>query len=117
MLSPYVSSWNNAVFIEAFGTAFLVFCIFAITHPKNNALSPTIVPFLVGTAIAVMIATLGPLTGAGINPARDLGPRLITYYFGWGKESLQGAEVYIIGPLRKSVNLFPLIIIQTTLVI
>ena len=68
MLSPYVSSWSNAVFIEAFGTAFLVFCIFAITHKKNDAVPSSAVPLMVGSAIAVMIATLGPLTGAGINP-------------------------------------------------
>lgn len=99
MLSEYVPTWNSAVFIEAFGTAFLVFCIFAITHPKNKTISDTAVPFAVGAAIAVMIATLGPLTGSAINPARDLGPRLITYFYGWGPASLQGAEVYIIGPL------------------
>jgi glycerol uptake facilitator-like aquaporin len=34
-----------------------------------------------------------------IFEARDLGPRLITYYYGWGTASLQGYEVYIIGPL------------------
>ncbi len=57
-LSPYVSSWNQAVFIEAFGTAFLVFCIFAVTHPKNKTVASTAVPFVVGSAIAVMVATL-----------------------------------------------------------
>jgi len=35
------------------------------------------------------------------NSARDFGPRLITYYYGWGQASFQGYEVYIIGPLRK----------------
>lgn len=99
MLSPYISSWHSAVFIEGFGTAFLVFCIFAITNTKNKNISPATVPFLVGAAIATMIVTLGPLTGAGINPARDFGPRLATYFFGWGKASFTGAEVYIIGPL------------------
>ncbi len=78
-LSPYVSSWNQAVFVEAFGTAFLVFCIFAVTHRKNynkvgsNAAITgmsmmNVVPIVVGSAIAVMVVILGPLTGAGINP-------------------------------------------------
>ena len=70
ILSPYVSSWNQAVFIEAFGTAFLVFCIFAVTHSKNKVVPTSAVPFLVGSAIAVMVATLGPLTGSGINPGK-----------------------------------------------
>lgn len=95
----YVPSWSNAVFIEGFGTAFLVFVIFAVTHPKNGSISSSAVPFVIGSAIAVMVATLGPLTGSGINPARDLGPRLITYFYGWGPASLQGMGVYIIGPL------------------
>mmetsp|Transcript_733 Transcript_733/g.857 ORF Transcript_733/g.857 Transcript_733/m.857 type:complete len:292 (+) Transcript_733:207-1082(+) len=99
MLSPYVPSWNYALFIEAFGTAFLVFVIFAVTHPKNDAIASTTVPFVIGAALAVLIGTLGPLTGASLNPARDLGPRLITYFYGWGPVSLRGMVIYIVGPL------------------
>lgn len=72
MLSPYAPTRNMAIFIEAFGTAFLVFCIFAVTHPRNRKISPTAVPFVIGSAIAVMVSTLGPLTGSGINPGKHL---------------------------------------------
>ena len=70
MLSPYVTSWNNALFIEGFGTAFLVFCVLALTHKKNKIMNSTkaIVPFLIGAVYAVLFVMLRPLTGAAINP-------------------------------------------------
>ena len=33
--------------------------------------------------------------------ARDFGPRLTTYYYGWGMISFQGAWVYFIAPLGR----------------
>jgi len=99
MLSNNVGSWYQALFIEGFGTAFLVFIIFSVTHPSNDAVPSSAVPLIVGTSIAAMVATLGSLTGSGINPARDFGPRLVTSIFGWGSASFQGALVYIVGPL------------------
>jgi glycerol uptake facilitator protein len=98
-LSPAVGGWAQALFIEAFGTAFLTFIIFSATHPSNATVASSAVPLIVGTAIGAMIALLGATTGAGINPARDFGPRLVTLFFGWGKASLQDAWVYIAGPL------------------
>jgi len=99
MLSDNVNSWLHALFIEAFGTAFLVFMIFSVTHPSNDTFPASAVPLIVGTSIAAMVATLGTLTGSGINPARDFGPRLVTSIFGWGLASFRGALVYIVGPL------------------
>uniref|UniRef100_A0A7S2GQK5 Aquaporin n=1 Tax=Helicotheca tamesis TaxID=374047 RepID=A0A7S2GQK5_9STRA len=97
-LSPGVANVGHAFFIEAFGTAFLVFCIFAATNPKNNVPSGAIAP-IVGIAIGVMIVMLGNLTGAGINPARDLGPRIATSFLGWGFAAYTNAWVYIVAPL------------------
>jgi glycerol uptake facilitator-like aquaporin len=36
---------------------------------------------------------------AGINPARDLGPRLVTVFSGWGMAAMKDFPVYIAGPL------------------
>eukprot|EP00542_Grammatophora_oceanica_P019276 CAMPEP_0194031242 /NCGR_PEP_ID=MMETSP0009_2-20130614/4459_1 /TAXON_ID=210454 /ORGANISM="Grammatophora oceanica, Strain CCMP 410" /LENGTH=173 /DNA_ID=CAMNT_0038671339 /DNA_START=1 /DNA_END=522 /DNA_ORIENTATION=- len=98
-LSPGVAGPFHAVFIEAFGTAFLTFVIFAITHPKNESVASSAVAPMVGTAIGVMIALLGSLTGAGINPARDLGPRIVTSMAGWGSAAFTNFGAYIVGPL------------------
>ena len=47
---------------------------------------------------------VAPLNGCGMNPARDLGPRLVTAVAGWGAASLSpGFWVYTIGPLVGAV--------------
>jgi glycerol uptake facilitator-like aquaporin len=47
---------------------------------------------LVGTTLFVLILLIGPLTGAGLNPARSLGPSLASGYFA-------NQIVYWAGPL------------------
>jgi glycerol uptake facilitator protein len=37
-------------------------------------------------------------TSAGINPARDLGPRLVTLFGHWGAASMTNWLPYVIGP-------------------
>lgn len=96
--SKSVDNAVHAFFIEAFATGFLTFVIFSMTH-ENNPLPSTAVPPAVGVAIGLMVALFGPLTGAGINPARDLGPRLITLVAGWGLVAMTNFGVYIVGPL------------------
>lgn len=97
-MSKDVSGSFHAFFIEFFGTAFLCFIIFASTHTKNPLPSAAVAP-TVGMAIGVIVMMLGALTGAGINPARDLGPRLITLMAGWGTAAMTDSVVYIVGPL------------------
>jgi len=50
-----------------------------------------------------LLTTFAPLTGCGLNPARDLGPRLVTWYAGWGAQALESWWVYTIGPLIGGV--------------
>ena len=91
-----------ALAVEAFGTAVLVFVIFALTsgqHRVPNAL----VPPLVGATVAALICIFAPVTQAGWNPARDLGPRLVSLLAGYGSVALPGPQggfwVYLLGPL------------------
>ena len=56
-------------------------------------------PVLVGSTVAGLICTFGPVTGCGMNPARDLGPRLVTLFTGWGGAALTAGWVYTLGPL------------------
>jgi MIP family channel proteins len=97
-LSDYVASGFHAFFLEALGTAFLVFIVFMATHPKNSVPSGAVAP-CVGVAIGCMVTLLGPLTNAGINPARDLGPRIALSFAGWGMASFKNWWVYSVGPL------------------
>jgi glycerol uptake facilitator protein len=96
----------RAFFAEALGTAFLVFFIFALTDQRNRAAPDTsrMTPFFVGFAVAIIIAIIAPLTQAGLNPMRDLAPRLVAYLAGWGRIAIPGPRgcewwLYIVAPL------------------
>jgi len=100
-----VVSAAQAALAEAIGTALLVFCIFALTDPRNAA-SPgaSLFPLCVGLTVGALICILAPLTQAGFNPARDFGPRLFAYAAGWGTVAIPGPRggfftVYILAPL------------------
>ena len=59
---------------EALGTAILVITIMAI---GPNKVAAGLGPIIVGTVIFAVGFSLGPTTGYAINPARDLGPRIM----------------------------------------
>lgn len=57
-----------------------------------------------GLTLTVIIAIFGPLTQAGLNPARALAPRLGAYFAGWGKATFPDRgfgflSVYVLGSL------------------
>ena len=90
--------------IEALGTAILLFFIFALVDRHNrDAPGGNLAPFFIGFSVAIIISVLAPLTQAGLNPARDFGPRLFALLAGWGAIALPGPGgvwwAYIVGPL------------------
>ncbi len=94
----------HATVVEGFGTAVLVFVIFALTSRRNRAAPQgNLVPFFIGFTVAVLISLFAPITQAGWNPARDFGPRLVAFFLGWGSIAIPGPEggflAYIVGPL------------------
>ena len=94
----------HAASVEAFGTAILVFVVFALTSSANAAApSRNIAPLFVGLTVALLIGIFAPITMACWNPARDLGPRVVALLLGWGPIAFPGPEggfwVYILGPL------------------
>jgi MIP family channel proteins len=98
LVSPF-----RAFAVEALGTGVLVFVIFALVDPRNETVSRASTPMLIGFTVAVLIALFAPLTQAGWNPARDFGPRLVSFLAGWDAIALPGPRggfwVYIAGPL------------------
>lgn len=97
----------KAMVIEAWGTGMLVFMIFSFSDPSNSSVgsskSKVAVPVLIGLTVAVIISLYAPLTQAGLNPARDFGPRLFAAMAGWGRVAIPGPRdgswVYIVGPM------------------
>ncbi len=95
----------NAFFAEAFGTFVLVFLIFSLTEGCNvGRPDDRLSPLFIGLTVALIISIIAPLTQAGLNPARDLSPRIFAYLAGWGKAALPDHHfgfltVYVLGPL------------------
>jgi len=80
--------------------AALAFMIFALTDADNTAVPKGAAPALIGLTVGTLVSQFGCVTGAGMNPARDLGPRLVTALAGWGGASLsKGWWIYTVGPV------------------
>lgn len=103
--APEVVTTLQAMAGEFIGTAFLAFFVFAVTDPYNeNGPGGQLLPILIGLTVAMVISVVAPLTQAGLNPARDFGPRLFAYFAGWGQVAIPGPRggfftVYILSPI------------------
>lgn len=99
-----VSAWN-AFGAEAVGTFILVFLIFSLTEGCNvGRPDEALAPLFIGLTVTVIICILAPLTQAGLNPARDLSPRLFAWLAGWRQAAMPDSgygflTVYVLGPL------------------
>jgi aquaglyceroporin related protein, other eukaryote len=80
----YVNS-ANCFFAEFLCSFALILVIFAVTDKNNSPPPAGIVPIAVFAVIFGVSAGLGLQTGASTNPARDLGPRLMTAIVGYGE--------------------------------
>ncbi|MDR2038926.1 MAG: aquaporin family protein [Bacteroidales bacterium] len=100
-----VVSMPLAIAAEAFGTFLLVLFIFALTEGCNvGRPSDTMAPVFIGLTVGSIICLIAPLTQAGLNPARDFGPRIVAWITGWGSAAFPDHSggfffVYILGPV------------------
>ena len=93
----------GAFIAEVWMTSILMFMISAIGDANAGSVPAGAQPVLVGSTVAMLICTFGPVTGAGMNPARDLGPRLVTLCTGWGSVALTSWWVYTLGPVVGAI--------------
>jgi glycerol uptake facilitator protein len=88
---------------EILGTAVLLLGIRALTDRRNAAPGRGLEPLLVGGLVLAIGLSLGGLTGYAINPARDLGPRIVAALSGWGMSVFRSHDYYfwipVVGPL------------------
>lgn len=101
----FTVSLPTAMLVEGVGAFILVCMVFLLTEGCNvGRPSQGNAPIFIGATVAALIAITAPFTQTGINPARDLGPRLIAYLAGWGQVAIPGPcggffWVYILAPL------------------
>ncbi len=89
---------------EVIGTFVLILVAAAIASRHSTAfeLSPGLGPFLVGLLVWGIGLSLGGPTGYAINPARDLGPRIMHALLpiaGKGGSDWSYAPIPIVGPI------------------
>lgn len=88
----------SATALEALQMGILMFVILSATHQDSAAPSGSACA-LIGLVVAVLISVYGPLTSAGFNPARAIGPCVVAAASGWGNEAFKGLTAYVFGPL------------------
>jgi glycerol uptake facilitator protein len=84
------------------GTGVLVALIAALVDGQNQAPEANMSALLVGLVVVVIGISLGTNAGYAINPARDFGPRVLTWLGGWGKTAFPADGYWwipIAGPL------------------
>jgi len=95
--APFYHNWVGPVISETIGTAFLVGVIFALTDEFNQPPRSNLAPFIVGLLVVAIGTSLGANTGYAINPARDFGPRLFAWLWGYGSLALPGDYGWVDG--------------------
>ena len=83
-------SMTSAIIAEAICTCFLVIAVLGTAVDKR---APKVGGLFIGLAVTIDILAIGPITGGAMNPARWLGPSLVTM------QNFGNAAVYITGPI------------------
>ncbi|HZU54525.1 MAG TPA: MIP/aquaporin family protein [Actinocrinis sp.] len=69
---------------QVIGTAILLFLVLAVTDLRNNSPLANMAPVVVGLIVVAIGMAWGTDAGYAINPARDFGPRLASFFTGYG---------------------------------
>jgi glycerol uptake facilitator protein len=97
--APAIRNYATNLITEIIGTFVLVFGVLAIT---GNKIVDGVAPLLIGLLVFAIGLSLGGPTGYAINPARDLGPRIIHAILpipGKGPSDWGYAWIPVLGPL------------------
>lgn len=105
--APYYSSPVGPLIDQIIGTGLLVMLIFAVIDAFNAPVKANLAPLAVGLIVVGIGVSFGANAGYAINPARDLGPRLLAWIEGWKSVAIPGDYgkvnffmwVPIVGPL------------------
>lgn len=97
---PVLNVWQ-AFMVELVITAILMLGILGLTDDNNAGPNAMLTALLIGLLVAVIGACFGTLTGFAMNPARDFGPRVFSYFAGWGDIAMTGGRAipYFVIPI------------------
>lgn len=91
---------------EIVGTAILLLVILSLLETRHvNAPASWFFPLIVGATVGILIMMFAGLSQASFNPARDLGPRIMLLFMGFGEVAFPGPRdglallVTTIGPI------------------
>ena len=99
---PAIRNYGWNLVTEIIGTFMLVFIILMIGAPWTTVGTGALAPLLIGLLVLAIGLSLGGPTGYAINPARDLGPRIIHAILpipGKGGSDWSYSWVPVLGPL------------------
>jgi glycerol uptake facilitator protein len=107
----YFGDYWGPFITEVVGTAFLLLIVFAVVDLMNLPPKANLAPLIIGLGVFAIGMSWGANSGYAINPARDLGPRILAWMMGWGDAAFPGAQgnldaywwVPIVGPLIGAV--------------
>lgn len=85
-------SVGQAALVECVITAILMCVIMSLTDDNNGLPRGALAPLLIGLLVALIGASTAPLTGFAMNPARDFGPKLMTFLAGWDEIAFTGGR-------------------------
>ena len=88
-------SSSQGFLAEAIGTALLLLVIFGVAV-DGRSVNKTLPGLPIGLSITAIIMSVGPATGAALNPARWFGPALVSG--DWSNSAL-----YIFGPIVGAI--------------
>ncbi|KNF02276.1 hypothetical protein PSTG_04484 [Puccinia striiformis f. sp. tritici PST-78] len=99
---PYASNYL-CFYNEVLMTAILMIFVVAVGDQGNTSPPKNMGPFVIFWVVLGLASTLGMQTSFALNPARDLGPRIVTWLAGygsavWSVRSNYWFSVAILGP-------------------
>lgn len=102
----FLESHLIAFTAEALGTFLLMLVILISIHLFQR--KKYLQPFSIAFGLSAVIYLIAPYTQAGLNPARDFGPRLVAYFFGWGNAAFPSLDysfftVYMLAPCAGAI--------------
>ena len=99
---PAVPGYWPGFVDQIFGTFILMFLVIAVGAYFKDAANNAAFPFIIGAIVLAIGISFGGMNGYAINPARDLGPRIILWLVGFKNNGFNEFRVWsvpIIGPI------------------